>query len=183
MNDSPVQIQAIVQTEAGLLEDYLLHNEVYRQIQISEFGNQIHVMSLGDFLEYQAVGDMLGLNTDRLNSTQAETWQDRLRVFQAQAERLGAREVKARLDSLQWNMEDWGKEDGLNQRLYAAAMSQRTRMQRVGDMFGWFGLEDVLAQADTRIRNLTVEGPFIWAQTYKEAYPQADYWFLYRQIR
>ena len=181
MNDSPEKIKAILQTEANLLEDFLLQNEVYRQIQISEFGNQIHLMSLGDFLEYRAVGDTLGVTSDTAMAEPA--WQELLRVFQVRAAQLGARELKARLDSLQWNMEDWSKEGGLNQRHYAAAMTQRTRMQRVGNLLGWFGLESSLAQIDSRIRHLTMDGPFIWTRTYREAYPPSDYWFLYRQTR
>ncbi len=184
MYDTPAQIQAILRTELQLLEDYLLGNDVYRHIQIAELGNQFHIMSLGDFLEYRAVGHILE-TTCHASKADPETanGQRLLHIFQEQAQRLGARELKARLGILQWNMEDWSRQNTRNQQHYTTVMAQRTRMQRVGDMFGWSDLASTLADTDARIREVTVTGPFIGTPAYSAAYPEQAYWFLYRHIR
>ena len=183
MRITQLEVQAILCTETKLLEDFLLQNEVYRQVQIEELGNRIHLMSLGDFLEYRNLGDII---EDSISLTVSDAnvadWRKVLRIHQQQAKNLGEREIKSRLGSLQWNMEDWGKEKVLSLHLFAATMSQRVRIQRIGDMWGWFGLENELGETDGRIRTLTTAGPFLWPEFLKAAYPEAQYWFLYRAI-
>jgi len=186
MFESPQRIRAVLATEAGALENYLLGQGVYRQVRVEDNGQFIqHLMSLGDFLEHRAVWETLTASHPEDYSPEdaelAQTGESQLRTFAATAAKLAQREIKARLDSLHWNLESWTEEGHLSPTLFATEMNQRSRIQRLGERFGWSGAEGALQEVDSRIRTMTGAGKFIWNMDYAGAFPPASYWFLYRR--
>lgn len=178
MNEDPTRIQAILQAETQCLEAYLLGPDVYRQIRVEDRNHVIlHLMSLGDYLELRAIARTLAADDP---TAPGETL---LRTFSRQADALAARELQARLQSLQWSMEEWSKEGHLNARYFAAEMVQRSRIQRLGAAHDWFRIAQDLEALDARIQGVTVPGPFIWRQDYVKAFPEDQFWFLYRTLR
>lgn len=178
MNEDPTRIQAVLQAEIQCLESYLLGPDVYRQIRVEDRGHVVlHLMSLGDYLELQAIA-----RTQAADDPTAPG-EALLRTFSRQADALAARELQARLQSLQWSMEEWSKEGHLNARYFAAEMVQRSRIQRLGAARGWFRIVQELEALDARIQSVTVPGPFIWRPDYVKAFPEDQFWFLYRTLR
>lgn len=186
MNESPSRIRAMLRTETECLEDYLLGNTVYRQIRVEEHGHAFqHLMSLGSYLEHQALWETVGPDhPDMARDTAglAAAGDTLMTTFSTQVDSLGTRELKARLRSLQWSLEEWIREDSLTMSYFASEMAQRSRMQRIGDTRGWFGVDRDLKPIDDRIRTMTHAGPFIWNPVYSKAFPEEAYWFLYRRV-
>ena len=186
MFESPQRIRAVLVTEVGGLEDYLMGPLVYRQVRVED-GDQFiqHLMSLGDFLEHCAVWETLIAQQPEDYSLEdselARRGKSQLCTFAERAEKLAQRETKARLDSLRWNLESWADEGHLSPTLFATEMAQRSRIQRLGEKFGWSAAHDVLQEVDSRIRTMTGEGDFIWNIQYADAFPPEAYWFLYRR--
>lgn len=182
MQEAPSYIAAVLRIEMECLEDFLMQGQVFRQIQIPDWGNRIHLMSLGDFLERVAVSECLAEDL-RLD---AQTHGDITRLLETwnrQAAHLGQREMNSRMRSLQWSLEGWHREGNLNQSYLATEMSQRARLERLGAYLGWQGAERDLHGMDAQIRSMTHEGPFMWNPAFAAAYPQPEYWFLYRAVR
>ncbi len=185
MFEDPHRIRSVLDTEVGILEDYLLGNLVYRQLRVEDKGQFFqHLMSLGDFLEHRAVwAALISLNSSQYTSSDfelAKAGEDQLRTFAERTKVLAQRECKARLDSLSWNLESWSEEGNLSPTLYATEMTQRSRLQRLGEMYGWPSMERDLQEADSRIKAMTQEGEFIWKLEFASAFPPDSYWFLYR---
>lgn len=142
MNEDPTRIQAVLQAEIQCLESYLLGPDVYRQIRVEDRGHVVlHLMSLGDYLELQAIARTLAADDPTAPGEAL------LRTFSRQADALAARELQARLQSLQWSMEEWSKEGHLNARYFAAEMVQRSRIQRLGAARGWFRTAQEIGRA------------------------------------
>ncbi len=185
MFEAPHRIRSVLVTEVGVLEDYLLGNLVYRQVRIEDKGQFLqHLMSLGDFLEHRAVWEaLISLKPSEFTSADfelAKAGEDLLRTFGARTMILAQREFKARLDSLRWNLESWSDEGNFSPTLYATEMAQRSRLQRLGEMYGWPSGDGDLQSADARIKAMTKEGDFIWNLEFASAFPPDSYWFLYR---
>ncbi len=187
MFEIPQRIRAVLATEASVLEDYLMSQLVYRQVRVEDAGRFLqHLMSLGDFLEHRAVWEaLIAQRPESYSPADAElarVGESQLRTFAHRTEKLAHREIKARLDSLRWNLESWTKEGHPGPTLFATEMAQRSRIQRLGDRFGWTAANGALQEVDARIRTRTEKGDFIWNIAYAGAFPPASYWFLYRRV-
>jgi hypothetical protein len=92
------------------------------------------------------------------------------------------REMKARLDSLKWFLDDCG---GEIQRCRAEFPFEMRNRQRIEEILKEIG-EDVtpelrhqLQAIDQRIRMLTHGTGFIWDERVQTVFPQHPYWYLY----
>ena len=186
MFESPSRIFAILNSEVGVLESFLLGNVVYRQVRIKVRGQfHQHLMSLGDFLEHRAVwkaftDKQLGKYTQAEREL-AKEGDSLLQTFEDRAKELGQREIKSRLDSLSWNLEGWAKDGNLNPSHYSTEMVQRSRIQRLGEVCGWSEINGTLKDVDSQIKTMTSAGGFIWSTDFVDAFPADLYWFLYRK--
>lgn len=45
------------------------------------------------------------------------------------------------------------------------------------------GLKEALAGLDHRLRAMTLDGPFVWAEELRSGFPAERYWFLYRGLQ
>lgn len=171
------------------LEDYIIDDELYRTvIARTSAGDKNLNMSGGDFLA--RLGRLQG-ERDALTPEE----QQRLDAVQERAEaiiyslktrffeRLN-REIKARLDSLRWYLDDCADDRAKCRADYPFEMRNRQRidviLDRLSDQAST-ALLTSLAQVDRRIRQFTHESPFVWDERLAKVYPSDQYWYLYRR--
>lgn len=183
----PATDLAIVQEMVNEFRDYILGEEVYRTLVIRTHLGEERVQSSG--------GDLLA----RLHKLQAQ--QAQLAPEQAQAladvqrqldevkrdfktafHDLLVREVKARLNSLKWYLDEC-QEDRRQCRIqYPFEIRNRQRIAEIWKEIAGDAPEGLRGQIDAidrRIRAMATPAPFVWDERVKEVYPQSDYWYLY----
>jgi hypothetical protein len=169
------------------LDDYIIKDEVYRTVIIpTSAGDQNIRMTGGDLL-----ARLHRLNSERDALTPAQ--QQRLDAAQSRADesirslktrfhqRL-QREMKARLDSLKWFLDE-NENDRQRARVeFPFEMRNRQRIEEILKRLGNELPEDLatsLRQVDRRIRDIGRVGGFIWSERAQKIYPQDTYWYLY----
>lgn len=168
------------------LADYIIKDDVYRTVILpTSIGDQNIRMTGGDLL---ARLHRLHAERDALNAAQ----QQRLDAAQSQAEstihslrtrfnqRL-AREMKARLDTLRWFLDDCTD----RQRCRTEFPFEMRNRQRIEEILKQLGdevpadLRTSLSHVDTRIREVAGPSHFIWIPRVEKVYPRTPYWYLY----
>ena len=183
---------AVVGAMAGQFESYILRGEVYRTVavQASADGG-----GTGERPVQSSVGDVLA----RLHKLEAqsnlltEAQKQELTEAQAQigktAEHLPShfqalllREARARLNSLNWFLDDCS-ENGRECRVqYPFEIRNRQRIAEIGkalDSASAAALANPLAAIDQRLRGLSGGGEFVWEAAVAQVYPRDEYWYLY----
>ncbi len=188
MIDDPAAIGAILRSEIEVLEAYLLKGDVFRQVPISNLGNRAHLMSIADYLEYRDIWrcfERQGLVPEghRASSPPLTEGNRLLDIFSSETDTLAQRELASRVRSLTWAMDEWSREGEPAQAHFATAMGHRARVQRLADFRGWSGHQAEVADLDRRIESHSLPGPFCGPPRVRGAFPEADYWFLYRRVR
>jgi signal transduction histidine kinase len=171
------------------LETYIVQDEVYRTILApTGAGNRKLRMSGGDLLArlHRLQGERADLTADeqaRLDAAQAEA--DRI-IYSLKTrflERL-SREMKARLDSLTWFLDDWDDEPRRGRSDYPFEIRNRQRIEEILKQLKDKISDDLnasLAKVDRRIRQHTQNSGFIWDEPLQKVYPPETYWYLYRR--
>lgn len=189
MIDEPAEIGAILRSEIEVLEAYLLKGDVFRQVPISSLGNRAHLMSIADYLEHRDIWRCLerqGLvpgEGHHASSPPLAEGDRLLAIFSSETDTLAQRELASRVRSLTWAMDEWSREGEPAQAHFATAMGHRARIQRLADFRGWYGHQAEVADLDRRIESHSLPGPFCGPPRVRVAFPEADYWFLYRRVR
>ncbi len=185
--EEPATDLAIATAMAGELEEYIVKDDLYRTLIVrTPTGDQNLQMSGGDLLA-------------RLHRLQAErgqlsaAQQSQLAIVQKQvAETIYSlrtrfhqrlqREVKARLDSLKWFLDD-AMQDAKRARIeFPFEMRNRQRIEEIlRELSGELPAElrERLTAVDARIRMVAHGGDFIWDERLKAAFPPSPYWYLY----
>ena len=185
--DNPVDDLVIAETEAAELEDYIIDDELYRTTtaRTSE-GDQSLKMTGGDLLarlhRLQAIrSELTPEQQQRLDVVQkavdATIYSLRTRFH----DRL-KREVKARLDSLKWFLDDVAQDARRARTEYPFEIRNRQRIEEIKKELGADltpDLANAISQLDQRLRMLTAAGNFVWDARLKSAYPANPYWYLY----
>jgi hypothetical protein len=178
---------AIVEAMVKDLETYIVKEDVYRTI-IVRTGSRGHNIRMSG-------GDLLA----RLHRLQGErellTTEEQLRLDQVQEE--GARviyslrtrfherlhrEMKARLDSLKWFLDDAEQDRQRLRSEFPFEMRNRQRIEEIQKELAGNVPDDLrgrLGQVDRRIRQSAQPSDFIWDERLKKVYPPDQYWFLY----
>lgn len=169
------------------LEDYIIKDDVYRTVIIrTSSGDQNIRMTGGDLL-----ARLHRLNSERDALTPAQ--QLRLDTAQSRADEIIRslrtrfhqrlqREMKARLDSLKWFMDECGSDLQRCRVEFPFEMRNRQRIEEILKRLGKEIPEDLatsLRQIDKRIREVGRVGGFIWNERAQKIYPQETYWYLY----
>jgi hypothetical protein len=170
------------------LEDYIVKEDVYRTILVSTGSGNIKLrMSGGDLLArlHRLQGERDALSEEeqsRLDAIQAEAERVIYSLRTRFLERL-SREMKARLDSLTWFLDDWDSEPQRGRSDYPFEIRNRQRIEEIlkqlGDKAG-DELTGALHKVDRRIKQHTQQSNFIWDTPLQKVYPAATYWYLYR---
>jgi len=183
----PVGELAIAETMATELEDYITHDDLYRMIVArTPEGDQRLQMTGGDLLSrlhrLQVVRNQFTPDQQaRLDIVQKAVPETIYSLRTRFHERL-QREMKARLDALNWYLSDLTTDRSRARTEYPFEIRNRERIEAIVQELGTdlsADLSQNLSKIDQRIRTATAVSGFIWDERLKPAYPQSPYWYLY----
>ena len=179
---------AVVVAMASQFESYIMRGEVYRTVAVkaaSQVEERVQSSS----------GDILGrlhkltAQLDELSSEQKQTMADaKARIDKVTArlpshyQALLLREARARLNSLQWYLDDCQENRRECRVQYPFEIRNRQRIGEIGkamDAAGARALAPQLEGIDLRLRRLTRGGEFVWESSVAHVYPDSEYWYLY----
>ena len=189
MAEEPPVDLAIAEAMAQELEDYIVGNELYRTLIVrTPQENQKLQMSGGDFLarlhRLQGERDVLSAEErSRLDAVQQSANATIHSLRTRFNERLG-REMKARLDSLRWFLDECADNRGKCGSDYPFEMRNRQRIEEILKQLEGAAPEalvSALSQVDRRIRSLGQTHGFVWDSRLEKVYPPEQYWYLYQR--
>ena len=169
------------------LEDYIVNNELYRTVMVrTSEGDQRLQMTGGDLLtrlhRLQATRDQLTPDQQtRLDATQKAATET-IRSLRTRFHERLQREMKARLDALQWYFGELAQDVARARVEFPFEMRNRQRIEEILQELGSDTppeLKDTLTKVDQRIRMLTRPANFVWDEPLKPAFPASPYWYLY----
>jgi hypothetical protein len=169
------------------LEDYIIKDDVYRTVIIpTSAGDQNIRMTGGDLLArlHRLSGEKDVLTPgqqQRLEQAKQKADQIIYSLKTRFNQRL-QREMKARLDSLRWFLDECSGDRQRCRVEWPFEMRNRQRIEEIVKRLGKDLPEDLataLRQVDRRIRETGKVGSFIWSPRVQEIYPQDQYWYLY----
>lgn len=185
--EDPAMDLAVAEEMVTELEDYIVGNELYRTvIAHTPEGNRKMTMSGGALLsrlrrlaaERDSLPPEMQQRIDAvIKSAEATIYSLRTRFH----ERL-AREMKARLDSLAWFLDEYADDRARVHANYPYEIRNRQRIEEIMQRLGDQAPPEQMARLrsiDSRIRQITHAAPFIWAERLAPAFPQHPYWYLY----
>lgn len=180
---------AITQAMADELTDYLMGDNLYRQLMVkTPSGVRQPKMTIGALLENV---QSLGWERDRLTDEQQRQLsaiEERAiiarRSFTSQWDALLRRELKALLDSWKWYLDDAGRDADARER-YSQEAHTRTRIDIVqaelADDPQAAEQRRELGQLDARLRPMLRGSGYAGARGSESRYPAARAWWLYGQ--
>ncbi len=184
---TPQEDLAVVRAMVEELQDYVLGDQVYRTLVIPTEHGQDRVQSSG--------GDLLA-RLHKLHGQEALlTPEERRQLaelerqveeithrFRDQWRALLVRELKARLNSLKWYLDEYEADPRSGRVNYPFEIRNRQRIAEIWKVLREDpppGLADQIAAVDQRLRRVTVAAPFVWDDRVRAVYPQDEYWYLY----
>lgn len=185
--EDPEDDLRIVEAMVQELEDYIIKNDLYRTLIVH--------MADGDQKLKMTGGDLL-TRLHRLRSIRDQLTPEQQPRFDA-AEKMARatiyslrtrfhdrlkREIKARLDSLKWFLDDCAQDPRRCRAEFPFEMRNRQRIEEAlkevdGDISE--DLQSALRGIDQRIRMIAHSGDFTWDERLKSAFPRQPYWYLY----
>lgn len=185
--DDPLTDLEIAEAMTAELEDYIVKDDLYRTLFApTSTGEQRIVMTGGDLL---ARLHRLSATNEQLSSEM----RPRIEAVVARAEAIIyslktrfkqrlLREMKARLDSLRWYLDDCTSDPVRCRTNFPFEMRNRQRVEEIlkhldGDVPE--DLQALLNSIDHRIKQITHGTTFIWDEQLNAAYPSMPYWYLY----
>ena len=187
MGGDPVVDLELVEAMVAELEDYIIKNDVDRTLTVRPSqGDENIRMTGGDLLArlHRLQGERDALTPAqqaRLDAAQkaAETTIYSLRTrFHQRLQR----EMKARLDSLRWFLDDCRSDLQRCRTEFPFEMRNRQRIEEILKELGQnvpSELTDLLRQIDKRIKEVANEQGFTWDERLEKVYPRDTYWYLY----
>ena len=179
---------AVVAAMASQFESYIMRGEVYRTVAVT-------TASQVEERVQSSSGDILGrlhkltAQSDELTAEQKQTMADaKARIDEVTAQlpshyqALLLREARARLNSLQWYLDDCQENRRECRVQYPFEIRNRQRIGEIGkalDAAGARALAPQLEGIDLRLRRLTRGGEFVWEASVAHVYPDSEYWYLY----
>ncbi|MFZ1752372.1 MAG: hypothetical protein WBO46_10985 [Caldilineaceae bacterium] len=184
---TPAEDMAVVREMANEMQDYLMGEEVYRTlIVVTAQGEERIQSSCGDLLA--RLHKLEGQNKLLTAAQRDELVSIRRRLdattqsLQARYQGLIVREIRARLNSLQWYLDDCDEDPKACRVQYPFEIRNR---QRIAEMLKALGdrkpadLQGEVDAIDRRLRDMTTGADFVWDKRVQTVYPQDEYWYLY----
>lgn len=187
MAEDPETDLEIAEAMVAELEDYIINEELYRTLIVRTGAGDENLRMTGGAL----LARLHRLQGER--SDLAPALQQRLDAAQSQAktvihslrgrfhERL-YREVKARLDSLRWFLDECFDDRQRCRTEFPFEMRNRQRIEEILKEVGSSlspELKEALQAVDKRIRGAAQPGEFTWDPRVQKIYPPERYWYLY----
>lgn len=187
MAQEPTTDLVIVEAMADELETYIVANELYRTLSLrTAEGNQTLQMTGADLLTrlYRLQGErnlLSAADQARLDAVQTRVDNTIYSLRNRFQERL-QREIKARLDSLKWFLDDCLADRQRCRVEFPFEMRNRQRIEEALKMMSYQlpeAQQNFLRQIDARIRQVALPGEFLWDERWKAIFPPQPYWYLY----
>lgn len=182
---------AVVVTMATQFESYILRGEVYRTVVVpvaADGGSSERPVqsSCGDVL---ARLHKLAAQSDSLSPEQKQALAEAKAQMAKAAGRLPShyqalllREARARLNSLNWFLDDCSENRRECRVQYPFEIRNRQRIAEISkalDAASADALATQLAGVDQRLQAMLGRGDFVWEGSVAHVYPRAEYWYLY----
>ena len=188
--ENPAVDLAIAQAMAEELEEYIVKDDLYRTVIVKAPGGEVRVqMTGGDLLTrlHRLNGERARL-TPQQQAALDEVTQSAERTIYSLKTRFHnrlQREMKARIDSLRWFLDEAVDEPQRARANYPYEIRNRQRIEEILKRLGDSLPDDLAAQledVDRRLRTITSGSEFIWDPALSGAFPQYPYWYLYARI-
>lgn len=183
---------AVVEAMAAQFESYILQGEVYRTVVVpasvdgGAAGERPVQSSGGDVLaRLHKLSAQAGLLTPAQKQVLAEAKAQIDRATErlpSHHQALLLREAKARLNSLNWFLDDCSENRRECRVQYPFEIRNRQRIAEIGkalDEANADALATQLATADQRLQGMLEGGEFVWEAAVANLYPRDEYWYLY----
>lgn len=178
---------AVTQAMASELTDYLMGDNLYRQLIVkTPSGTKQPKMTLGALLENvqalrSAESQLTAAQRAALAGIEDKVALDR-RAFAGQWQALLRRELRSLLDSWKWYLDDVGRDPAAREN-YASEAHLRTRVEVVmaelaGDS-SLGGEQQQLGALDSRLREMLRSGAYVGPRGEETRFPADRFWWLY----
>ena len=185
--ETPTVDLEIAQAMVEELEEYIIKDDLYRTLIVRTSTGEVRLQMTG--------GDLL-TRLHRLNHERERLTAGQQQQFDTVSQRAETiiyslksrfnnrlqREMKARLDTLRWFLDESVGERGQARANYPYEIRNRQRVEEIVKRLGAglsTELTEQLTQVDHRLRMLTTGSEFIWDPALKDVFPQHPYWYLY----
>ena len=185
--EEPAVDLAVLEALTAELEEYIIKDELYRTVRVHlPAGDQMIQMSGGDLLTRIF---RLSAERDRLTPEQ----QARFDATRSAAEKTIyslrtrfhqrlQREIKARLDSLNWFLDECSSDPARCRGEYPFEIRNRQRIDALVSELGTdlpAELKNQISRIDERIRMIVRPGSFAWDTRLEPVFPRTRFWYLY----
>ena len=185
--EEPAVDLAIARTMAEELEAYIFSDELYRTvIADTPRGQERLQMTGGDLLTRL---HRLHATRDELNETQQyeldqvqQQVKEGIYSLRTRFHQRLQREIKTRLDSLKWFLDDCRGKDASCRSEYPFEIRNRQRIEEALKELGDDLPDDLRQQIsgiDRRIRGVAQASDFVWSDALQAVFPREPYWYLY----
>jgi hypothetical protein len=185
--EEPAVDLAVLEAFAAELEEYIIKDELYRTVRVHlPAGDQMIQMSGGDLLTR-----IFRLSAERERLTPEQ--QSRFDAARSAAEKIIyslrtrfhqrlQREIKARLDSLNWFLDECSSDPARCRGEYPFEIRNRQRIDAIVSELGTdlpAELKNQISRIDERIRMIVRPGNFAWDARLEPVFPRTRFWYLY----
>ena len=185
--EEPAVDLAVLEAFAAELEEYVIKDELYRTVRVHlPAGDQMIQMSGGDLLTRIF---RLAAERDQLTPEQ----QVRFDAARGAAEKIIyslrtrfhqrlQREIKARLDSLNWFLDECSSDPARCRGEYPFEIRNRQRIDAIVSELGTdlpAELKNQISRSDERIRMIVRPANFAWDTRLEGVFPRTRFWYLY----
>ena len=167
---------AVLQEAVGELEAYLVAGELYRTLRVQTPAGLARL----ERLTCQQAG--LSVSQQAALERVAAATHSIFYSLRTRFHELLAREIKARLDSLSWFLEDAAGDPRRARVEYPYEIRNRQRVRRMAEELAEElppALKRQIERVDERIRLLVKPADFVWGEPLKACYPRQRDWYLY----
>lgn len=185
--ESPEIDLAVLAAEVAELEEYIVKGEVYRTLRVpTPAGVQQVQMSGGDLLTrlYRLEGERESLPVEQRSRIKDLALQARSTIYSLRTRfhELLTREVNARIDSLNWFLDDVVGDPRRARTEYPYEIRNRQRIDIMVDELAEDlkpELKTELKRVDERIRLIVQPADFVWDSRLAPIFPRERFWYLY----
>ena len=185
--EDPAVDLAIANAMTDELEEYIVKDELYRTVIVrTPRGDEKLTMTGGDLLTRLYRLTAAAEDMDPAMRTRVEALSERAEsIIYSLKSRFHTRlrrEMKARLDSLKWFLDDCPGDAKRCRANYPYEVRNRQRIEEILKRVDAELSDDertALHSVDQRLRSLTHGTDFIWDDGVKAIFPPSPYWYLY----
>lgn len=185
--ETPQVDLAVLAAEVDELEEYIIKGDVYRTLRVqTPSGIQMVQMSAGDLLtrlyRLEAVREQLSPEQRSRIKDLALAARSTIYSLRTRFHDLLKREIKTRLDSLNWFLDDVVGDPKRARVEYPFEIRNRQRIQLMAEELAEDltpELKQQIARVDDRLRLTAKPAGFLWDNQLEPIFPRERFWYLY----